>query len=305
MRGTTAFNMGRTEEARLAFEHALPFFRRSGYRYREAVILSNLGSVASTQGRLLEAASRAEEALALTAQIGEREGGIISLLVLADVEMPVHRWEAAHEHLEQALELARASASAGMEAGALARLAVLALEEGDPSRALPSARQAVEVAADAPSPMDRGYASCALGYALLADGDLDGAQAAFDQGRAELASLGREDLAREAVVGLAAVALARGDAAAAAELARPVVEHVDLAGLKDMQRPAAVLLHAWRALDGAGDPAADRLLADSRAYLLDRAALIGDAAMAEGFLGKSAEAELLTQAQRRLGEPAV
>jgi hypothetical protein len=79
-----------------------------------------------------------------------------------------------------------------------------------------------------------------------------------------------------------------------------MADHVDMDGVKDLQRPSVALRNAWRALDQAGDPRADRMLADIRTYLLAQAALIGDAEMAEGYLAKTAEAELLAEAARRL-----
>jgi tetratricopeptide (TPR) repeat protein len=300
MRGTTAFNMGRKEEARVAFEHVLPFFRRSGHRYREAVVLSNLGSVAYTQGRLREAARRAEEATEIARTLGEQEGATVSLLVLSDVEIMVGRWDSAHEHLRQALDLTRSTGSSGLEASVLGRLTELALEQGDVQHAVELARRSVTAAAQATSPMERGYAQVVLGYALLADGDLAGAEKAFRAASPEFESVQRDELAREAAVGLAAVALARGDATTAAELAGPMADHVDMDGVKDLQRPSVALRNAWRALDQAGDPRADRMLADIRTYLLAQAALIGDAEMAEGYLAKTAEAELLAEAARRL-----
>src|SRR5205085_11572543 len=97
-------NMGRTEEARVVFEEVLPLFRRSGHRYREAVTLGNLGSVALAQGRLAEAARRAEEGVEATQQLEDLEATVTNLLVLADVEIDVRRWDAARGHLAQPLE---------------------------------------------------------------------------------------------------------------------------------------------------------------------------------------------------------
>ena len=49
---TTLFNMARFAEAQAALEETLPIFRRAGHRYREAIALSNLASIAVMQRTL-------------------------------------------------------------------------------------------------------------------------------------------------------------------------------------------------------------------------------------------------------------
>ena len=301
MQATTAFHMGRIEEARVVFEEVLEVFRRSGHRYREAVVVGNIGSVAFAEGRLAEAALRSEEAAELTRQLADIEATANNLLVVADVDVAVGRWEAAHRILDEALELATSVSSARLAAGTFARGALLAIEEGDVTSAVELARKGVEEISATPSPMDRGHCHTALGYAELAQGDLDAAEAAFGQSREDHLLVDREPLVREAEVGIAAVALQRGDLARAVDLVRPVLGRVDPQGLQDCLRPASVLLTTWRVLDHAQDPEAETLLSRARAFILDRAEATGDPGMADGYLAKIAETQLLRESERRLG----
>ncbi len=76
---------------------------------------------------------------------------------------------------------------------------------------------------------------------------------------------------------------------------------VDPQGLQDCLRPASVLLTAWRVLDRAQDPRAETLLSQARAFVLGRAEATGDPAMADGYLAKIAETELLRESGGRSG----
>jgi hypothetical protein len=146
--------------------------------------------------------------------------------------------------------------------------------------------------------MDRGFCQAAIGYACLAGADDAGAEAAFLASRSEYASVDRPQAVLEADVGLAEVALRRGDVLSALELVTPLVDTTADLDLADCLRPAAMLLIARRVLDAAGDPRADALLLAGREYVLERARAIGDQDMAAGYLAKRSEAELLELAAR-------
>ena len=107
---TTLFNMGRYAEAQAALEETLPIFRRSGHRYREAINLGNLASIALMRGRLAESAAVGRARRPRSArELEERE---------ASADLPAWssaRWtpftgavrRGATHVLEEALEIAR------------------------------------------------------------------------------------------------------------------------------------------------------------------------------------------------------
>jgi class 3 adenylate cyclase/tetratricopeptide (TPR) repeat protein len=295
------FHLRRLEEARVLFVQLRESFHRSGHRYGEAVANGNLGSIAYAQGRLAEAAERSQEALDVTRQLEDLEASAINLVVLGDVETVVGLWESSEKHLLEALAASREAASAGLEAVSLARLALLAVEVGDSDAALRSARASAARAPEAPSPMDRGFCQAAIGYACLAGADEAGAEAAFLASRSEYASVDRPQAVVEADVGLAEVALRRGDVSSAVELVAPLVDSDAPMDLTDCLRPAAVLLGVWRVLDATADTRAEPFLRAGRDYLLARARAIGDEDMAAGYLAKRCEAEVLERAARTSG----
>jgi hypothetical protein len=184
---------------------------------------------------------------------------------------------------------------------------VLGLETGDAAAAVQRARESAARAPEAPGPVDRAFCQSALGHACLAVGDEGGAEAAFLAARTEYALMERPQAVYEPDVGLAEVALRRGDLATATGLVAPLVEAV-IAGsaldLADCAQPAALLLTAGHVLEAGQDARSDAFLRAGRGYLLGRARAIGDEAMAAGYLAKRSEAELLALAARSAGSSA-
>jgi class 3 adenylate cyclase/tetratricopeptide (TPR) repeat protein len=295
---TTHFNLGRLDEARTGFEQVLPLFRRSGHRYREAVVLGNLATIASRQAEIARAEQWARAAVDATREIGDREGVATNMIILAILYTSVSRWPEAEALLTEALAIARDVGVAGVETSALSQWAVLDLERGNPEDALLRARAAVLAGEQVSSPLDRGHAHLALGSAAVRTGDLAAASTAFATAADLFTEVEVTPLLLEARVGLAEVALAQGrvpDAVALVSEVRPKVDPSILAGV---DRPGAMLRTCWQVLASAGDAAADAVLADARRYLLESADAIGDADMRAGFLALPANAELLVASER-------
>ena len=247
-RATTFFNMGRYEEAQASLEETLPIFRRSGHRYREAVNLGNLASVALMRGRLAESRQWAEEATALTRELEEREASATYVLVHGVVDTFTGRFAEGDSRLEEALEIARDVGAQTLEVDLLARMTTSALLQRDHERALATAREAVEVSRTTQSDLDRGHAQLGLGYAALAAGRWDEAEAGFDEATTFFSGL--HLATRESITGLAAVALARGDVDRAAALVEPLLDHLDADGLSGTVLPGEMLRTCHRILLG-------------------------------------------------------
>ena len=290
-RATTFFNMGRYEEAQASLEETLPIFRRSGHRYREAVNLGNLASVALMRGRLAESRLWAEEATALTLELEEREASATYVLVHGVVDTLTGRFADGDARLAESLGVARDVGAQALEVDLLARMTTSALLQRDHERALATAREAVEVSRTTQSDLDRGHAHLGLGYAALAAGNQDEAEQGFDEAITFFSGL--HLATREAVTGLAGVALAHGDVDRAVALVDPLLDHLDADGLSGTVLPGEVLRTCHRVLLAAGDPRAASVLARARAYLREYAEGIGDAEMATGFLSLPVHQELL------------
>ena len=75
-KATALFLMGRYAEAQDALEQTLPIFHRSGHRYRVAINLGNLASIAMMRGHLASSERYAREALELGRRArGDGSGG--------------------------------------------------------------------------------------------------------------------------------------------------------------------------------------------------------------------------------------
>jgi tetratricopeptide (TPR) repeat protein len=300
-RSTTLFNLGRLDEAKVGFEQVLPLFRRSGHRYREAVVLGNLASIASRQSELAQGEKWARTAVEVTKEIGDREGAAVNLIVLAIIHTSVGRWAEAEELLVDAVSMTRDLEVAGAETSALSVLSVMELERQRPDEALARARAAVLASERVSSPLDRGHAHLALGYAAVGTGDLGTAKAAFSAAAEMFTEVEVPPLLLEARVGLADVAIGEGELAEAIALVTEVRGQLDRTVLAGIDRPGAMLRTCWQVLAKAGDPDADLVLAEARRYLLECADSIGDEGMRSGFLAVPVNAELVAAGERPSG----
>lgn len=290
---TTLYNISRIDEARVALEQVLPVFRRSGHAYREAVVLGNLGSIAMGLGQLAEARRWSLEAVSRMRHLPDRESMATSLIGLGMVAAAVGAWDEGDMRYREALDLCRDVESRTGETDTLSRWAMMLLDQGKSDAALELALEGTDAAELAMSGLERGHAQLARGYAELATGQHAAAERSFLAAEALFGGIDVEGLEREARMGRAAVALARGDALDAVPLVDGVLEHLDREALQGSARPSALLSTCWRVLHAVGDPRADDVLLAAQAVLREAAERIGDARMAAGFLRVPANAELL------------
>ena len=88
----------------------------------------------------------------------------------------------------------------------------------------------------------------------------------------------------DASAGLARVALAEGDAAAALAALQPVLDLLAASGTLDIADDPDIGFVCYQVLARAGDPRADKWLARAHAALMAQADAITDAALRQGFL---------------------
>ncbi len=290
---STLYLMGRLAEARATLERTLEIFQRSGHRYRVAVVLGNLASIALSEGRLSQALTWALEAVEETRVLADREATATDLVVLSMIATELGWWEQGERYSAEALEIGRELVSAGIESDAWTRLCVLRLQQGDLEGARVASREALACSEQVASPMDRAHALLGEGYATFECGDLAAADAAF---RCAAEVFGELDVAigrREALAGQARTALAQGDAAGAVRLLEEVLPHLGRSGLDGTVRLAAMLENCWRVVAEAGDPRAADTLRAGQAYLRGTADLITDPEQRAGFLAVPVNAALL------------
>ncbi|MFE2140641.1 tetratricopeptide repeat protein [Streptomyces sp. NPDC059456] len=154
--------------------------RRAGDGWGEAWSLMSLGGALQELGLNEEAAETQREAVALWRALGDAEGEGKSLNNLGDALIAQGRLAEAAQVMEDALRLRRSLGNRREIAISLFLLGDLHLAQGDPEAAEQSYRESLALRASA----DRqtvGFALTGLAEVALLRGDLDAAQATFDE----------------------------------------------------------------------------------------------------------------------------
>jgi len=195
----------------------------------------------------------------------------------------------ARRELEEGLRLIRVNGDRALEVSPLCALSTLALWHGNDAHALVQAHAALDIAVAVHARDQEAAALCRVGDAESALGRHAAATQAFAAAHAraaEIASPYRHD----AAAGLARVALARGDTAAAMQALEPLLARGATTGaeenpLEGVEFPRLVEWTCHRVLASAGDRArAAEWLARAHEALQAQAATISDAALRKGFL---------------------
>ena len=145
------------------YEQALAISREIGDRQGEAIDLGNLGNCYSDLGQIPRAIDSYEQALAVARQISYRYGEAMALVKLADGYRNLGAWGRATEYSRQAIDVADAMSNAQAQSYARRDLARICLLAGD----LPAAQQAAIAARGRDYPPDRAEISLLLGIARL------------------------------------------------------------------------------------------------------------------------------------------
>ena len=95
------YNEGRFAEAREALEQALPIVVASGFRYREAVVVSNLAAIVVQQGELAYGRRLITRGLELCIELDDLEGIATAYNILGEIERRVGDLDAAEQSLQQ------------------------------------------------------------------------------------------------------------------------------------------------------------------------------------------------------------
>lgn len=143
---------------------------------------------------------------------------------------------------------------------------------------------ALELAQTYSLPDPEGYAWLHLGYVWLEQGVHQLAADAFRKSRACWRNQGRARLVIEAEAGMAATALAVGNADEARRRAEALFSYWETHGLHGVDEPMQIALTCYRAFNTGGDERARQAFARAHGELLAKALLITDAAHHTRFL---------------------
>ena len=279
---------GRPAEGRVIAEEALAEARALALRRVEGLCLNALGVMLAMQSDDVGALLLDQQSLAAHRAAGDRRNEAIAQGNIGAGWLGLGELTRARRELEEGLRLMRVNGERALEVSPLCALSTLALWQGDDAHALVQARAALETAVAVHARDQEAAALCRVGDAELALGRHAPAAQAFASAHArasEIASPYRHD----ASAGLARVALAQGDTAAAMQALEPLLALGAKTGADDnplegVEFPRLVEWTCHRVLASAGDPRAAEWLARAHEALQAQAATIADAALRQGFL---------------------
>jgi predicted ATPase len=128
--GRAERHAGRMEDAHSHLEAALALYREIGNRRLEGIVLSDLGTLHHEQGRTEEARNCLEAALVLHREAGDQDCEGVDLGTLATLELEQGRMEQAHTQFEAALAIYRKLGHRRNEGIALINLGILHFYQG-------------------------------------------------------------------------------------------------------------------------------------------------------------------------------
>ena len=283
---------GRIDAGRALALQGLDEARRLGLRAVEARLLNVLSIAAGMQGDLIGPLELDRQSLQIWCETGDRVNEAIGVSNQGNGWLKLGDLVQARRDLDAALQLVRANGDRVVEGATLTNLSELALWQGQEARALALARQALDITVAAQARDRAVEAGLQLGDAELALGRVAEARQAYTQAHARALEIGSA-FQHTASAGLACVALAEGDTAAALAALQPLLDHVAAGGTLDAAEDRRLIeLTCHQALARAGDPAAADWLARAHTALMAQADAIGrdssqhgaDPALRQGFL---------------------
>jgi class 3 adenylate cyclase/tetratricopeptide (TPR) repeat protein len=237
--------MGDYPASQIYYEKSLAITQEIGFRTGEGYVLGNLGWVAGMQGDFLTARAYASQAIRIGREVGSRASELYGLINLSSYSCALGDDEAALSYAGQGLELGRAIQDRRAEAWALT----------------------------------------VQGHAFAALERLSEATLAYQAALEIRTDLDQAALACEPRAGLARVALAQSNLAAALAHVSPVLAFLDGGGSLDgTDEPLRVLLTCYQVLQAAGDLRTAQILAAAYRQLSARADKIADLVARHRFL---------------------
>jgi tetratricopeptide (TPR) repeat protein len=270
-------------EPALAEARTLELHRVQGF------CLGYLAEIADRRGNDVARLELQRQALAAFEAQGDRRNEAIARSNLGVGWLNVGQFHQARRELEEGLRLSRAVGDVAPQCVPLYSLSTLARWQGDDSRALALARNTVETAVALQARDAEAIALLALGDAELALGRHASAAQAFTRAQ-DLAIEINHPWQQNAAAGLARVALAQGDSAAALKAIAPLLTlDADRGGnasvLEGTECPREIELTCYRVLGAqpGGDPRAFDWLRRAHEALQAGGARLTDARVRQGY----------------------
>jgi predicted ATPase/DNA-binding SARP family transcriptional activator/DNA-binding XRE family transcriptional regulator len=285
---------GEYAAARADSEEALRAACLQGHAWSQGASLLRQGEIARLQGAHAEAVGLTERALALAREIGDRQYEADALVSMAHLSAVVGDTEAARSWLEQAGELLAAIGTREVELDALLLAARLSGSLGESGAALTQVERAWRIAVETGSRWWQADVLTVKGQALAGLGQSSAAAAAYRQALELAADIGLPLLTAEPHAGLAALALAEGEAHLALTHVDRIVRLMAEQPRVGMADPSSVYLTCYQVLKASRDPRAGTILEAGQLILADDAAHLSDERWRRSFAEVPAHRALRT-----------
>ena len=274
---------GDVDSGKALLQEALSEARRLGLRLVEGYTLTTLSVAANAQNDALELLELTRQSLEIYQEIGELRGQTCALGNLGTAWLGLGDLAEARRYSEQALRVARAYGDRFLEANPLCALSGIALYQDENARALSLAQSALDIVAATQARSWEAFALLRLGDAELALGRHSPAREAFARARALAVEID-DTLQHDASSGLARVALAQGDVAAALLAMQTVLDHLATGGTLEGTDARMIEWTMYRVLALARDPRACEWLARAHDALQAQTKKFSTPALQQGFL---------------------
>ncbi|MFN8497985.1 MAG: BTAD domain-containing putative transcriptional regulator [Anaerolineae bacterium] len=243
----------------------------------------NLGETLRMRGEYGRARELLERGLATVREVGAVDE-LKAVACLSRLDLYLGDIVGARQHLALLSDAPGPAPQPEVKTFVLVTQALLALQMGDPQRALACAEEARRLQQGPTNPYETAATLIVLGHAAAAIKQWADAREAYQQAVGLCEMLVAPTLAAEAHAGLANVAGAEGkveDALAHVEAILAILAEHPRVGLDE---PFTTYLACYRVLAAACDPRAADILAQGYALLLDYAEQLADEALRQSFL---------------------
>jgi predicted ATPase/DNA-binding SARP family transcriptional activator len=271
-------------QAQLLLERTLAQARDIRDRRLEMGAYATLGQIANYRGEFERALAYFEQEQRLCREMGIAYQLCVNLSNLGDTKLNMGDYAQARACYEEGLAMARTLKTPDMVSNLLAYRGLLSFQTGAFELGEQDCREALVLARAAAAQREQAFAWLFLGHNLLAQQRLAEAKAAYEEARQAWQIIGDKPRALTAGAGLARVALAEKDTAAALEHISATLAHLRSGTLDGADDPAWTYLTAYEALQAVADKRAAAILDSAQRFLLARADGIKDPVRRRAFL---------------------
>lgn len=279
------YNQGQVEEARQSWESAREIFHWTGHRSREATLLNNLGAIAFDNEQYATSQRMRYQAMAIYEEAGDKSGQAVTLTNLGLIAMTLGQPAEAQKHFDLALKYTTETNDRYVQSLLHADRCHFFSVYGAIDQAIAEGEAALSMVREIEAGYIEGVALPRLARAYMEGKRLDEAEQYYLKGLEVLRSADVEpNLVVELRVGLAAVALERGDLPGAVRRIDGIFETLIREDLRKADEVFWVYRVAHEILKTAGDPRASAVLKRGQAVLNERAGHIENPEYHRSFL---------------------